>query len=287
MSDQALPASSRQAGVDLLIGACGFVTSLITALILWWVEGRFGFAFYTWTFWLVVPVGALLSGFAGASGYYAGSWLFDRRPTRQLLVNVVLASIATFLLIHYLSYVTLEVEGTPVSDFVSFWQYLDIAIRSTSMGFSVRTVEVGSTGELGDLGYLVALLQILGFAAGGFAVYAYLESQAYCEACSRYLTRKGRLMRYTADAEGLQASVAQIFDLVGAGSVVTAIETHKNFGSATHGKNDHLRSMFEVRHCKKCHQHWVKFSVEKQSGNDWKEISELSVSGFTQEVVSL
>ena len=29
----------------------------------------------------------------------------------------------TFLLIHYLSYVTLEVEGTPVSEFVSFWQY--------------------------------------------------------------------------------------------------------------------------------------------------------------------
>ena len=109
------------------------------------------------------------------------------------------------------------------------------------MGFSVRTVEVGSTGELGNLGYLVALLQILGFAAGGFAVYAYLESQPFCETCSRYLTRKGRLMRYTADAEGLQSSVTQIFELVGAGSVAKAIDTHRNFGSAAHGKNDHLR----------------------------------------------
>ena len=27
-----------------------------------------------WTFWFVISAGALLSGFAGASGYYAGSW---------------------------------------------------------------------------------------------------------------------------------------------------------------------------------------------------------------------
>jgi len=61
--------SSRKTAPDLLVGLCGFVTSLLTAAILWWVEVQFGFAFYTWMFWFVIPVGALLSGFAGASGY--------------------------------------------------------------------------------------------------------------------------------------------------------------------------------------------------------------------------
>ena len=73
--------SSRKSGEDLLVGLCGFVTSLITAVILWWVELGFGFAFYSWMFWFIVPVGALLSGFAGASGYYAGARIFSHRPT--------------------------------------------------------------------------------------------------------------------------------------------------------------------------------------------------------------
>jgi hypothetical protein len=67
------------------------------------VEQRFGFSFYSWTFWFVIPAGALLSGFAGASGYLAGSLFFGRRPTRLLLLNIVIASISTFFFIHYLS----------------------------------------------------------------------------------------------------------------------------------------------------------------------------------------
>src|SRR5262245_35622626 len=123
MTEPTLAASSRRSVEDLLVGACGFVTSLLTAVILWWVERQFGVAFYTWTFWLVIPVGALLSGFAGASGYYAGSWLLNHRPTRLLLLNILIASIATFFLIYYLSYSTLEIDGKIVSDYIPFGRY--------------------------------------------------------------------------------------------------------------------------------------------------------------------
>lgn len=191
MSEPSLSASSKKSGRDLAVGLCGFVTSLITALILWWVEVKFGFAFYTWMWWFVIPVGALLAGFAGASGYLAGSWFFGHRPTRLLLLNIVLASLATFFLVHYLSYATLQIDGKQVSDYVPFTQYLDIAIRSTSMEFRLRTASVGSTGELGLFGYLVAFLQVIGFAAGGLAVYGHLVSLPYCEKCVIFLRRNG------------------------------------------------------------------------------------------------
>ncbi len=214
-----LAVSFRRTGEDFLVALCGLVTSLLTALILWLIETRFGFAFYTWTFWFVIPAGALLSGFAGASGYYAGSWFFGHRPTRLLLLNIVAASIATFFLIYYLSYITLQIAGKQVSDYVPFWQYLDIAIRSTSMEFRYRgAVKLGSTGELGSFGYVVSILQILGFAAGGFVVYAHLVSQPYCEKCSRYLSGKGRQARYTGDAEGQQAMVARVFEYMHSGA---------------------------------------------------------------------
>ena len=71
------------------------------------------------------------------------------------------------------------------------------------------------------------------------------------------------------------------------GAIASAIEHQKTFGNPVYKKNDHLRSVFEVRHCKKCGQHWVRFSVEKQSGDDWKEIPELTVGGFTDQVVNV
>jgi hypothetical protein len=287
MSEPSLRASSKKSGQDLIVGLCGFVTSLLTAVILWWVEAKFGLALYTWMFWFVIPVGALLAGFAGASGYLAGSWFFGHRPTRLLLLNIVLASVATFLLIHFLSYMTLQIDGKRVSDYIPFTRYLDIAIRSTSMDFRLRTVRLGSTGELGAFGYVVAFLQVCGFAAGGLAVYGHLMSLPYCEKCSRYLSAKGRQERYTADAEGFKSAWAQVLDSLNAGGVAAAISRHAAFGSATNQKNCHLRSVVRIRYCKMCGQHWARFVVEKRNGSTWKEIPELSVASFTNEPVTV
>ena len=288
MAEAGLLSDSRKAGEDILVGLCGLATSVVTALILWFIEAQFGFALYSWMFWFVLPVGAFLSGFAGASGYYAGSWFFGHRPTGLLRFNIVVASVATFFLIYYLSYVTMEVDGKQVSDYLPFWQYLDIAIRSTSMEFRFRgAIKVGETGELGYFGYVISVLQVIGFATGGFAVYGYLVSQPFCEKCSRYLASKGRQIRYTGDGDSLQASTAKVFDHIKNGALTSAVEEQRGFGTPHVQKDFHLRSVVAVRYCKKCSKHWVKFTVEKQSGNDWKEIPDLSVAGFTEQVVNV
>ena len=131
-------AGAKSVAEDFLVAPFGLATNFLIGLLLWWIEARFGFAFYTWTFWFVVPVGALFAGFAGASGYYAGSLLLGHRPTRLLLLNIVIGSILTFFLIHYLAYITLQIDGKDVSDYVPFSKYLDIAIRSTSMEFRLH-----------------------------------------------------------------------------------------------------------------------------------------------------
>jgi DNA-directed RNA polymerase subunit RPC12/RpoP len=289
MEQAPITTSFRVTTEDLLVGFCGFITSALTTVILWWIETVSGYAIYTWMYWFVIPVGAGLSGFAGASGYYGGSWFFGHRPSRLLLLNIVLVSVTTFFLIHYLSYISLEFEGKRVSDYIPFTQYLDFVIRSASYEFRATraAVKVGSTGELGAMGYVAALLQIVGFAAGGFVLYSVLASKPYCTKCSQYLSSKGKQVRYTGDTEGLQSAVKQIFLDVASSHVVKAIESQASFGNPKHQKNDHLRSVFEVRHCKKCGQHWVRFCVEKQSGDNWEEIPELTVGGFTDEVVSI
>lgn len=88
---------------DLAVTVVGAVTSLVTALLLVVVERTFEFSFHTWTFWLVVPAGALISGLAAASGYVLGARLLNRRPARTLLVSILGVSVATFFVIHYLT----------------------------------------------------------------------------------------------------------------------------------------------------------------------------------------
>jgi len=169
-----LAGGSNKIAQDLLIAGCGVITSLVTALILWWVEARFGFALYKWMFWFVFPVGAVLSGFAGASGYLGGAWFFGHRPTRLLMLNIVITSLLTFFLIYYLAYITTKIDGKDVSGYIPFWQYLDIAIRSTSMNFDQAGETIWSTGKLGPFGYVLAALQVIGFAVGGFSAYGHL-----------------------------------------------------------------------------------------------------------------
>lgn len=82
-------------------------------------------------------------------------------------------------------------------------------------------------------------------------MYGHLVSTPYCERCSRYLTANGKQTRYSGDAEGLQAATAQILTDFGEGAVAAAIEKHRAFGNPQFQKGERVRSVMEVRHCKK------------------------------------
>jgi hypothetical protein len=254
-------------------------------LVLWQLEESTGFALYTWMFWFIVPAGAIAAGVAGASGYLAGSWYFGHRPTRLLLLNILMVSVVTYLLIQYLAYSTLVVQGRRVADYLSFWQYLDIAIESTSM--HLLRAPGAETGELGLLGYVPAALQVFGFALGGLVVYGHLSGLPYCDNCSRYLTKKCTAHRFTSDATGLETHLQRVGEQIGAALISDAIATHLAYGSQKYDSSAHLRTTVDVRRCKTCDSHWVKLTVSNKSGDDWKEIDEATVAGFTEQTVSV
>lgn len=59
-----------RADKQLLAAVFGIATSFITGIILGLIEVHSGCALYSWVFWVVIPVGAILSGFGATSGYY-------------------------------------------------------------------------------------------------------------------------------------------------------------------------------------------------------------------------
>ena len=191
---------------QLLVAAMGITSSLLTGIILAFLDVFSGFAIYSWSIWFVIPVGAILSGFAGASGYYAGAMMFHQKPAGGVLFNMVAASISTFILVYYIPYYMLEVESIRVKDSISFWQYLDFTFTHSSLRLLRGS---SSTGELGSLGYVNAALELIGFSLGGVSVFVYLSMNPYCEKCSRYLKKTGRQDRYWLGSESLAEDVGK------------------------------------------------------------------------------
>jgi len=269
---------------DILVSTCGLISSLITALILVFVELQFDFAIYSFTFWFIIPVGAFFSGFAAASGYYFGAKLFNHKPGGLLLLNMILISVGTFFVMNYLIYISLTIDGKQVSDYVHFSTYLDLSIRNISMRL-VRS-RSASTGALGSWGYVVAILQILGFAVGGFAVYGWLTSMPYCDKCLKYFSSKGKQKRYFSDLESIQNQYEVMRECVLNNDLKGAIEKHKIEGNEAPWEIDKICSRIELNFCKSCKRHHFKYVISALKKDDWKDIDDLKLETFTESKLS-
>jgi hypothetical protein len=168
------------------VAACGLVTSLLTALLVTVIERLTGFDVFTFSLWFVIPAGAIATGIAAASGYYFRSLYFHTRPNLLLLLQMVVVAGFTQLVIYYIQYATLILDdGRRVSDFIPFSQYLDIAL--TTAHYRVGRGAQIDTGEVGQFGYWLAVIQFVGFLVGGLGAFGILLGHPVCAYCKKYL----------------------------------------------------------------------------------------------------
>src|SRR5215510_4586274 len=147
-------------------------------------------------------------------------------------VNMGLASVTTFFTIYWLSYTFLEIDGKLVSEYVSFGQYMDILLTHQQMEIMFHGVKTGATGELGGFGYVVAALQIVGFALGAAGVFGYLSSLPYCEKCSKYLKSKAKQLRYADNRHELTETALRLFTLFQNQEFQKALDEHGAYGQS-------------------------------------------------------
>lgn len=276
---------------DIFIILLGALTSLLTALVLYWIESHWEISFYSLMVWFVIPAGAGVSGFAAASGYYLGARFFNYKPKKIFLIGILGVSIGTYLFIQYLDYSLLEVKGESVAHYLSFWEYLDISLTNTSVQFSAGRsghVKVGTPIELHSFGYVYALLQVIGFALGGFVLYRYLSTRLYCEQCLRYFSNKGNISRYTGDKESLVNFIKKAVNLLKKNDLTEIISLHDEEGFAKCDfKKHYLRTDLNLKFCKECGKHHLSLNVFKKNGkDDWDELHDLTIRAMSMKELS-
>lgn len=253
--------STDQVARTMLVMVCGLATSLLTAFALAFTELRSGIAAYSYSLWVIFPIGAMAAGALAASGYWAGSRFLAIRPGRLMLVGVLFVSTMSWFAIQWLIWLMLEVDGLRARDIIPFLQFVQLSIESTSL--SIENVD---TGALGKLGYPYVLLQIIGFSAGGWAVYWYLQNTPWCEDCGVYMKEQPTLYRMPKDGEPFQPHIDKIYELLSAEKYREAVAEHIHFGQpAVH--NQPLQSTMRLSLCPKCNGSILHYALQSKREN--------------------
>jgi hypothetical protein len=184
--------SSRGALVDrrdVIVLTSGLVTTALAFVVVWLANragehllGDYAFALGV----IPVPTGAFGVGIVASLGYAGASYLTQRKVSGGLLLTVMALLFASYFLAQYIEY---RVITAGLADrALGFWTFFDHVTRSFAWQ---DNYEAGGHGRaLGDLGYALRALEVIGFVGGGLVVPGALRNKPYCDRCRCYRRAK-------------------------------------------------------------------------------------------------
>ena len=178
------------------------------------------------------------------------------------MVNIIVIAIATYFVIAFLRYQFIEIKGVPLSRLISFRHFLDLSVRNQTLSFQGARVP---TPTVGMFGYLLALLQILGFALGGFVVSSLLLARGYCRQCGRYLSSPIVVSGYGPIAADLMATYEQVRRFVAAGSTMSAVSLVR----ALPKEELHFQIRLSSARCATCAREFFETAFLLARGRGW------------------
>jgi hypothetical protein len=262
---------NKQVGKLAIVAAAGLFTSIAVAIIHIVLEtGKLG-SLYGLMLWFVIPAGAILCGVAAASGYMVGARFTGQRPTPALLTIMLLTSLGTYLLIHWLHYHALNPGPAAINEQISFLRYFNLEVTHQSLRTEYRGIELGQVDDVGRFGYVIAILQLLGFCSGAFANYVFLKKMDHCVKCDRYFRRKGVQSRKANSEDELDAVVNQVQQMFSTGQIQAALDYHDQSGERA---SNHLNrsSTMSLKSCPACDLTLVNFIASSGQNNTWGNV---------------
>ena len=260
--------SSRLWLEDLIVTGFGMASSGAVAYGSFYLARYHDFAIYTWMANAVIPIGSIICGFVAAIGYWVGSRLFNHKPTRLLLCNIVLVSVGTFFSIYHLEYTHSFYGGQRLEEVMSFPDYLTASIEHMTYKSS-RSGEQAT--ELGKWGWGAAGLQVLGFCLGGWAVYVMLAGTPFCANCSMYFRRVWARGTKWKDLSEMGQQYDQLGALLEGGHFETAVDQH----AASGAKMYRAKGLLTMTHhqCPGCQENRLTLLAQKANGNHMATIA--------------
>jgi hypothetical protein len=253
----------------VLIGAM-VVTCVLTAVANVLFSRILGINFFTLKFWFIVPGGAGICGFLGASGAMLAARYFNIRPTGRDAIAMVVVAAATMVLIYYLDYATLVLaNGRKASDLVDFATFVDLALTKSHMRAG-RAVQIDA-GEVGQWGYALAAAEFIGFLVGGAVTFLLIRDLPRCAECDSYLRKlkTKKSPELTFDEAGRLVEMLREGDLAAVKDAIAWTPQARRLGM------QRAVLLMDLHGCSHCKAEAIIVTVEATQGGDWKEVPSL------------
>jgi hypothetical protein len=235
------------------------ITSTVTAFVNLLIENTIGIDIFSFGIFLIIPIGAILIGAAGASGGLLACLYFNIMPSK--IDAIVLTAIAAFtmFLIYYLGYSTLVLDdGVLASEVVDFGTYLDLVVTKSQLilGRGLR-----ETGEVGSFGYWLLAFKFLGVLLGGVGVFCILIGLPVCADCDAYFRKVSVKENMQPNVESAQV----VFDKIKSGSE----EQYASAVDSSVNGDCHVKIHFTLMRCPKCRSELVteEFFIKNKENN--------------------
>lgn len=273
---------------NIIITLCGATTCILTLATLTFVELETGVAYYAQPFFEISLLYPILTGLVASSGYYLGAKYFSIRPSKRILLYMFLLSIAIFFYTEYSSYLISGIEDGEVSSLLKFYDHL---ITDQHVNLVLLAAKTGIIHYIDSRMFYVtlyALIQIISFTLGASAGYFYLSRLAFCEKCSRYLSKRSQSERYYYDREMLSETSNTIVDLANEDKFFEAIQEHEQRGDLDEYDNHNYRLKLTIKYCKSCPTNCLSLNGEKSTFKDmWYSIKRHSFNIYTQKQLEI
>lgn len=267
---------------DLMVVLIGVGTSLLVAVVIYLLVDLIGYPFHAQMFWFVVPIGAFLCGMVAGGGFWLALRVLDRLPTAGTFLAAGVVGVLSYVLIYFLMWVLLNVEGVPVRERVGFGAFLQFVIEHQRIRM---THGAGEGFEVGKWGYVRFALSTAGFAAGVLATVAIGGGKAYCPDCKRYFRTVGKQTRASTDPEATGAALHPVIIALTTGRVQEALQLHGAFGMP--GSKGYFTTTITVEACPSCGLHLATMRATVPGDQGVQEVASFAFQGRTHDAVRL
>ena len=257
---------NAKSGLHILVILFALITSVLAAIANILISNWFSINIFSFGFWVIIPVGAVLIGAVGASGGYLACQYFNVRPNLFDLIALVLVAVLTMFLIYFLDYQTLVLDnGVKAADVVDFGTYIDVVITKSHMRVGRGMTD---TGEVGGLGYGLLAIRFVGVLVGGLIVFFALKALDLCETCNVYYKKIATKSTLHASAEHGQAMYEKMH--------TGLTDDYKEAMSTTVKGDAAVMIKYTLMRCPSCSDEFIneEFSV-KTDNKDWTEVASL------------
>lgn len=158
-----------------------------------------------------------------------------------------------------------------MSDLIPFAQYLDITL--TTAHYRVGLAGQDDTGEVGQFGYWLAVIQFIGFLVGGLGAFGILLGHPVCAHCKKYLRVLAKSDKLFGSADDLASYHDTLFQLPVDSPQFAEMARAEHKVKAEKGT---WKQNLKLYGCPECKAQTIGSEVSVWNGKDWKSVNELA-----------